>query len=117
MLTNIVLSSIQWCSVSSRPHTPSIWAFVSLVATHHFGIGHILCGWPTLEQGTDSIGMYRTKFGYLLVMLLLILHLLYISGKVRHCGGIATVEPPNKEHFGGNNFVPCREVVRILEVK
>ena len=28
-----------------------------------------------------------------------------------------TVEPPNKGHFGGNNFVPCREVVPISEVK
>ena len=27
-----------------------------------------------------------------------------------------TVEPPNKGHFGGNNFVPCREVVPISEV-
>ena len=28
-----------------------------------------------------------------------------------------TVEPPNKGHFRGNNFVPCREVVPISEVK
>ena len=28
-----------------------------------------------------------------------------------------TVEHPNKVHFGGNNFVPCREVVPISEVK
>ena len=28
-----------------------------------------------------------------------------------------TVEPPNKGHFGGNSFVPCREVVPISEVK
>ena len=27
-----------------------------------------------------------------------------------------TVEPPNKEHFGANSFVPCREVVPISEV-
>ena len=27
-----------------------------------------------------------------------------------------TVGPPNKGHFGGNNFVPCREVVPISEV-
>ena len=71
---------------------------------------------PTLEQGTDSIGIYRTKFGYLLVMLATTNTPSSISGKVRHCGGMATVEPLNKEHFGGNNFVPCREVVRILEV-
>ena len=103
--------------MSSRPHTPSIWAFVSLVATHHFGIGHILCGWPTLEKGTDSIGMYRTKFGYISSSDATTNTPSSISGKVRHCGGIATVEPPNKEHFGGNNFVPCREVVRISEVK
>ena len=28
---------------------------------------------------------------------------------------IPTVEPPNKEHFGANSFVPCREVVPISE--
>ena len=32
-------------------------------------------------------------------------------------GYVCTVEPPNKGHFGGNNFVPCREVVPISEVK
>ena len=31
--------------------------------------------------------------------------------------GIYTVEPPNKGHFGGKTFVPCREVVTISEVK
>ena len=30
---------------------------------------------------------------------------------------VATVEPPNKGHFGANSFVPCREVVPISEVK
>ena len=30
---------------------------------------------------------------------------------------VYTVEPPNKGHFGANNFVPCREVVPISEVK
>ena len=29
---------------------------------------------------------------------------------------VYTVEPPNKGHFGGNKFVPCREVVPISEV-
>ena len=28
-----------------------------------------------------------------------------------------TVEPPNKGHYGANDFVPCREVVLISEVK
>ena len=31
--------------------------------------------------------------------------------------GIITVELLNKGHFGGNNFVPCREVVPFSEVK
>ena len=26
-----------------------------------------------------------------------------------------TVEPPNKGHYGANDFVPCREVVPISE--
>ena len=30
---------------------------------------------------------------------------------------LCTVEPLNKGHFGANNFVPCREVVPISEVK
>ena len=30
---------------------------------------------------------------------------------------VNTVEHPNKEHFGANSFVPCREVVPISEVK
>ena len=30
---------------------------------------------------------------------------------------VCTGEPLNKGHFGGNNFVPCREVVLISEVK
>ena len=30
---------------------------------------------------------------------------------------ISPVEPPNKGHCGANNFVPCREVVPISEVK
>ena len=29
---------------------------------------------------------------------------------------VNTGEPPNKRHFGGNSFVPCREVVPISEV-
>ena len=29
---------------------------------------------------------------------------------------IATVEPPNKGHFGVNSFVPCREVVSSSEM-
>ena len=29
---------------------------------------------------------------------------------------LQTVEPPNKGHYVGKNFVPCREVVPILEV-
>ena len=28
-----------------------------------------------------------------------------------------TVEPPNKGHFGGNNFVPCKEAVPVSTVK
>ena len=32
-------------------------------------------------------------------------------------GKLYTVEPPNNGHFGDNNFVPCREVVPISEVK
>ena len=28
-----------------------------------------------------------------------------------------TVEPPNKGHYGANDYVPCREVVPISEVK
>ena len=28
-----------------------------------------------------------------------------------------TVEPPNKGHYGAKDFVPCREVVPISEVK
>ena len=28
---------------------------------------------------------------------------------------IITVEPPNKGHYGDNDFVPCREVVPISE--
>ena len=28
-----------------------------------------------------------------------------------------TVEPPNKGHYGANDFVPCREVVPMSEVK
>ena len=28
-----------------------------------------------------------------------------------------TVEPLNKGHYGANDFVPCREVVPISEVK
>ena len=31
--------------------------------------------------------------------------------------GQNTVEPPNKGHFGANSFVPCREVIPVLEVK
>ena len=29
---------------------------------------------------------------------------------------VYTVEPPNKEDFGANRFVPCRDVVPISEV-
>ena len=28
---------------------------------------------------------------------------------------LITVEPPNKGHYGDNDFVPCREVVPISE--
>ena len=29
---------------------------------------------------------------------------------------VSTVESPNKGHFGGNTFVPCKEVVPISKV-
>ena len=32
-------------------------------------------------------------------------------------GGGSTVEPLNKGHYGANDFVPCREVVHISEIK
>ena len=28
-----------------------------------------------------------------------------------------TVQPPNKGHYGANDFVPCREVIPMSEVK
>ena len=40
---------------------------------------------------------------------------LWDAGKCSY--SVFTVEPPNKGHFGGNNFVPCREVVPFSEVK
>ena len=39
------------------------------------------------------------------------------GGSTVNMGHYGAAEPPNKGHYGANNFVLCREVVPISEVK